>query len=86
MGLYPIGTIVELDTGETAVVTRQNSNPRYIHRPQIELVNPDGDPKAERESVDLTERSTGEYTFKRSVVRTIHDSEIEFDKRVHFLT
>ena len=33
MGVYPIGTIVKLDTGETAVVVRQNEQCALLHRP-----------------------------------------------------
>ena len=86
MGLYPIGTIVELDGGEIAVVVRQNADPHYLHRPVVEVVDANADPAAEREIVDLTERASGEYHFKRSIVRTYHDSEIDVDKRVHFVT
>jgi HD-GYP domain-containing protein (c-di-GMP phosphodiesterase class II) len=86
MGLYPIGTIVELNTGEKAIVVRQNSDPRYLHRPMVEIVDASADPASDRELVDLTERSLGEYQFKRSVVRTYHDTEIEVDKRAHFVT
>jgi HD-GYP domain-containing protein (c-di-GMP phosphodiesterase class II) len=86
MGLYPIGTIVELDTGEIAVVVRQNSDPRFLHRPVVERIDTSGNSSPEREFIDLAEQSSGEYLFKRSVVRTYHDSEIQFDKRVHFLT
>jgi len=85
MGLYPIGTIVALDTGENAVVVRQNSDPRYLHRPLVEIIDTDADPAIERELVDLTEQLSGEQSYKRSVVRTYHDSEIEVDKRQHFL-
>jgi hypothetical protein len=86
MGLYPIGTIVGLDTGEKAVVVRQNPDSRFLHRPFAELVDAAADPTADREVVDLSERKSGEYDFKRSVVRTYHDSEIDVDKRVHFVT
>jgi HD-GYP domain-containing protein (c-di-GMP phosphodiesterase class II) len=86
MGLYPTGTIVELDTGEKAVVVRQNLDPRFLHRPAVELVDASADPSSEREVVDLTERLSGEGHFKRSVVRTYHDSEIEVGKRAHFVT
>jgi HD-GYP domain-containing protein (c-di-GMP phosphodiesterase class II) len=86
MGLYPIGTIVELDTGELAIVIRQNSDPRYLHRPVVEIIDGEPDPAAEPEIVDLTERSLGEYRFKRSVVRTHHDADISVDKRAYFLT
>ena len=86
MGLYPVGTIVEMDTGELAVVVRQNSEPRYLHRPVVEIIDGEPDPSAEPEMVDLTERSVGEYRFKRTVVRSRHDAEISFDKRAFFLT
>lgn len=85
IGLYPIGTIVQLNTGETAVVVRQNPDPRFLHRPVVELVDVGADPAADREAVDLTERSEGEHRFKRAVVRTIHETEIDLDKRPHFL-
>jgi HD-GYP domain-containing protein (c-di-GMP phosphodiesterase class II) len=85
MGLYPIGTIVKLDGGETAVVVRQNADPRYIHRPVVEIVDEKAGVSAEREEVDLTERASGEYSFRRSVVRAIHDSEIAIDKRSLFI-
>lgn len=85
MGLYPVGTIVELDSGEKAVVVRQNTESRYLHRPTVEIVDANAAPSAERDIVDLTDRSSGEYHFKRSVVRTWHDSEIELDKRIHFV-
>jgi HD-GYP domain-containing protein (c-di-GMP phosphodiesterase class II) len=85
MGLYPVGTIVELDTGEKAIVVRQNSESRYLHRPAVEIVDSNAATSAARDIVDLTERSSGEYHFKRSVVRTWHDSEIDVDKRVHFV-
>jgi HD-GYP domain-containing protein (c-di-GMP phosphodiesterase class II) len=86
MGLFPIGTIVGLDTGETAVVVRQNPDPRHLHRPVVELVDVNADPSAEREVVDLTEQSSGEFVFKRSIVRTYHDSEMAVDRRPHFLS
>jgi HD-GYP domain-containing protein (c-di-GMP phosphodiesterase class II) len=86
MGLYPTGTIVELNTGEKAVVVRQNSDPRFLHRPVVELIDSSADPSINREVVDLSERLSGDYDFKRSVVRTYHDSEIDVDKRAHFLT
>jgi len=85
MGLFPIGSIVELDTGETAVVVRQNPDPRFIHRPTVEIVDEKAGITADRELVDLTERASGDGKFRRMVVRTIHDSEIALDKRPLFV-
>jgi|GEM_PF-31453 len=85
MGLYPIGTIVELQSGERAIVVRQNPDSKYIHRPVVEIVDESSDPMADREMVDLTERRGGEYRFRRSIRRAIHDSEIDVDKRRFFV-
>ncbi len=86
MGLYPVGTIVELDTGELAVVVRQNPDPRFLHRPVVDVVDAKADLYAERQTVDLTEQTSGESHFKRSVVRARHDSEFDIDKRLLFVT
>jgi len=85
MGLYPVGTIVELTTGEKAIVIRQNADSKYIHRPQVELVDPTADATTGHDVVDLTECASGEFDFKRSVTRTIHDTEIDVDKRQFFI-
>lgn len=84
MGLFPVGTIVQLSTGETAVVVRQNPDPRYIHRPTAEIVDEKAGISADRELVDLTEAAP-DGGFRRSIVRTIHDSEIAVDKRSLFV-
>ena len=41
MGLFPVGTIVELDRGEIGVVTRQNGDHRLLHRPVVEVLHSD---------------------------------------------
>jgi HD-GYP domain-containing protein (c-di-GMP phosphodiesterase class II) len=83
MGLYPVGTIVRLDTGELGVVIKQNAEVRYIHRPQVALVD-ESAPEAEREVVDLTEESSS-GSYRRSVVKSVHDSQIAVDRRAVFV-
>ena len=85
MGLYPIGTIVKLDTGETAVVVRQNPDARFIHRPTVEIVDETAGIAADRELVDLAQRTPESSSFRRSIVHSIHDSEIALDKRPLFV-
>lgn len=85
MGLYPVGTIVELDTGEVGVVVRQNPEPRFIHRPRVELVDPDAPPSSEpNRVVELCEERPG-GGYERSVVRAVHDSQIAIDRRSLFV-
>ena len=39
MGVYPVGSGVELNTGDVAVVVRQNRDLQHLHRPYVTLVN-----------------------------------------------
>jgi hypothetical protein len=83
MGVYPIGTVVELDTGEKAVVVRQNENRRFIHRPFVALLGTVG--KSE-DLIDLTERSSGGKRHRRSVAKAFYDKTAEIAKSQLFLT
>ena len=81
MGLYPIGTVVELDTGERAVVVKQNENHRFIHRPYVSLLGATSDTP-----IDLTETASGGNGFRRSIVTALYDKAAEVTKRRAFLT
>ena len=38
-GVYPIGTLVVLDTFELAVVTKANSDPKRAHQPEVKIIS-----------------------------------------------
>jgi putative nucleotidyltransferase with HDIG domain len=83
MGVYPVGTVVDLDTGERAVVVRQNEDTRLMHRPVVVLLNeggPHGDP------VDLSERADGTGTYRRTITRSVHQRSYEASKASCFIT
>ena len=83
MGLYPTGTIVELDGGEIGVVTRQNGDQRLLHRPMVEVLRGDR-ASVEREYIDLAERDpAGRY--QRRIMRALHESQVDVDRRLCFL-
>jgi len=83
MGLYPVGTIVQLDTGDMGVVTRQNGDHRLLHRPSVEVLHNECG-AVDREIIDLAERDpSGRYP--RRIVRALHESQIDVDKRLCFL-
>lgn len=55
-GVYPVGTLVILDTHELAVVSLVNSDPDLLHRPQVRVISdPVGLPLAEPKTVDLAQ-------------------------------
>ena len=66
MGIYPVGTVVKLDSGEMAVVIRQNDESRYMHRPRIAMMTEDGQVALNDDAVDLTERDAS-GRFRRSI-------------------
>ncbi len=82
MGVYPVGTVVRLDTGEHAVVTRQNQDARLLHRPVVALLGADG---ATDEQIDLAERSGDDTSYRRSIVESVHDTRFESQKASRFI-
>ena len=82
IGIYPVGTVVELDTGERGVVIKQNPECCYLHRPAVQLMSADG---GKGLLVDLTEKSAGEYRFHRSIKRTLCDDEAGISKHSCFM-
>jgi putative nucleotidyltransferase with HDIG domain len=77
MGLYPVGSVVELDTGERAVVIRQNPDTRFMHRPAISVL-------PRHEVVDLA-RTSSDGSYPRSIVRAVYDPDAEARKASRFL-
>lgn len=53
-GVYPVGTLVILDTHELAVVSKVNANPELLHRPTVRVISdPVGLPLSQPRTVDL---------------------------------
>jgi len=82
MGVYPVGTVVELNTGVRAVVVRQNERARLMHRPfvvQLHAEGPRGEP------LDLAEKASDGTTYRRTIVRSVHDELSEAQKASCFI-
>jgi HD-GYP domain-containing protein (c-di-GMP phosphodiesterase class II) len=70
-GVYPVGTLVILDTFELAVVTRANSDPNRLHQPEVKVLAdsmgvPLPTPQVAR--LDALNPSTG--GLKRTIIKT----------------
>jgi len=70
LGIYPVGTLVVLDTFELAIVHATNSNPEAISRPIVRIVSDErGNIAYPGHNVDLTEQDpTGAYL--RTIIKT----------------
>ena len=69
-GVYPVGTLVTLDTHEMAVVIQSNPNPQLLHQPIVKIVsNSMGMPLPEPVTVDLSD-TDGAGNPLRSIIKT----------------
>lgn len=70
VGIYPVGTLVELDTGEIAVVSSVNHG--KLLRPEVVLVCKDPSTRyPEPRPADLAEPGGEAQSFKRTIVRPL---------------
>jgi HD-GYP domain-containing protein (c-di-GMP phosphodiesterase class II) len=70
LGLYPIGTLVVLDTHELAVVHASNPNPEAVSRPIVRVVfDARGNRLEPGELVDLTETDAA-GPYRRTIIKT----------------
>lgn len=84
VGVYPIGSLVLLDTKELGVVFKPNPDPKLIDRPLVILVEKDKKGKVRKDIVDLSEkRPDGNY--RRSIVKTLDPYKYHIDITKYFL-
>ena len=70
LGVFPVGTLVVLDTFELAVVHATNPNPGAISRPIVRVVSDDrGNVLFPGHLLDLTEQHP-DGAFKRTIIKT----------------
>lgn len=70
LGLYPVGTLVVLDTFELGIVHEPNPNPQIMSRPIVRVVSdPQGNILHPGTLVDLAEQSEA-GVYKRTIIKT----------------
>lgn len=76
IGMYPIGTMVQLSSGEMAVVYHNSHDPRKYDRPKVKLVlDAQGNRVKGTQILDLTAAPAGGAA--RSIVRTVDPAKID---------
>jgi len=72
MGTYPVGSLLELDTGEIGIVLDYPMETGGRH-PRVLLLEKDGDGKMQRgETVSLAEKSEPTGDYSRSIVKSLN--------------
>ncbi|MFC1660591.1 HD-GYP domain-containing protein [Gemmatimonadota bacterium] len=70
-GVYPIGTLVILDTLEMAVVAGVSKDPEKLHQPMVKVISdPLGVPYPEPRNLDLSEVHPGTGEPVRTIIKT----------------
>jgi len=84
VGIYPIGSLVLLNTRELGIVYKPSHDARWLDRPTVIVVarNAKGDIK--KEVVDLME-TDGSGRYKRNVVKTLDPYQYHIDIAKYFL-
>jgi HD-GYP domain-containing protein (c-di-GMP phosphodiesterase class II) len=83
-GVYPVGTLVILDTHEMAVVVQANPNPQLLSQPIVKIVsNSLGMPLPEPMTVDLSE-TDGAGNPKRTIIKTTNADRFGIDVGDYF--
>ena len=72
-----MGTVVELDSDERAIVLRQNEDARLIHRPVVAIVGKSG---LNKEPINLVEQRDNGTGDQRSMTREVYDEGAEGQK------
>ncbi|MBM4277829.1 MAG: HD-GYP domain-containing protein [Deltaproteobacteria bacterium] len=84
VGVYPIGSLVLLDTHEMGIVFKTNPDPQNIDRPQVILVERDVEGRGRMELMDLAETDSG-GRYRRNVVKTLDPNKYHIDIGKYFL-
>jgi HD-GYP domain-containing protein (c-di-GMP phosphodiesterase class II) len=84
VGIFPVGSLVLLNTHEMGIVYKANPDPKWLDRPQVIIVARDGKRDVKKEMVDLTQRDGGGQ-FKRTIVKTLDPNKFHIDIAKYFL-
>ena len=71
MGIYPIGTLVHMDTGNVGIVFNTNPDTHFFLRPKVKLITDTQGCKIDGEVVDLTEKDPRTDKFLRTILKVL---------------
>ncbi len=85
MGIFPIGTLVALTTGELGIVLDLNPDPKLVLRPAVKLITDATGRKFDGGTVDLTERDDATGRFKRTIATALDPAKYGIEVADYFL-
>lgn len=83
VGIYPLGSLVMLDTDELGLVFESNTNPDFIDRPRVFIIM-DSTGEKTKNTIDLMEKDN-EGNFKRNIVKTLDPNQYKINLAEYLL-
>ncbi len=77
LGIYPVGSVVILDTSEVGVVMK--ANPVELSRPEVAIIADKTGKKEKIETVDLTKTDEATEKYSRTILKTIDPRQYDLD-------
>ena len=75
IGIFPLGTLVLLNTNEMGIVTQIHEDTELIDRPKVCLLQYSDGEYRKGQAVDLREMDEAGKNFKRTIVKTLDPNE-----------
>ena len=85
MGVFPIGSLVALSSGEVGIVHDINPDPKLLLRPSVKLITDAEGKKVDGEVVDLAERDTETGRFRRTIAAPLDPAKYDIAVADYFL-
>jgi len=85
MGVFPIGSLVALNTGELGIVFDLNPDPKLLFRPSVKLITDTAGNKVDGEIVDLSEMDAETGRFHRTIATALNPNDYGIEVADYFL-
>jgi len=75
VGVFPLGTLVLLNTNEMGIVVKTQEDPDFADHPGVCLLSYSDGEYRKGQEIDLKETDPNTGVFKRTIVRTLDPNE-----------
>jgi len=85
VGIYPIGSLVVLDTKEWGIVMETNPDVALMTCPKVKIIADKNGNKIDGGIIDLAEKNLKTKKFKKKIVKTLNPFKYDINVAEHFL-
>ena len=84
IGIYPLGTLVLLNTGEMGIITQIPEDVALINRPRVLLLIREHDGYRRGPTINLADIANDGIDYTRSIIRTLDPNEYRINVEEYF--